>query len=474
MGGHAAESRPIDHPVLLRQLRKFGLDASARPPDDKAWRGLLDRVCRAYIQSDQDRAMLERSFRVSSDEMQALHLKLEARNAELQEATRIARAADAAKSEFLANMSHEIRTPMNAIMGFVDLLLEPLCRDTQRLEYAETIRRNARHLLTVIDDILDISKIEAGRMVVESIPTALGPIVEDIVSLMAPRAQSKGLDFRVVGTDIAGITIESDPVRIRQIIVNLIGNAVKFTQVGSVELSIKRTVSEADRADLRIEVADTGLGMTDEQVGRLFQPFSQAGGSTTRRFGGSGLGLAISRKLAELLGGRLEVTSEPGEGSTFALVLNGKIAQASAADRPRPAATPPDAIKGVRVLVAEDGVDNQRIVAFFLRKAGAVVEIVENGRLALNRLMDPGAEAVDLVLMDMQMPEMDGYEATAELRRVGCELPIIALTAHAMSDDREKCRSAGCTDYATKPIDRATLVAICAKWAGRGVTGRAA
>lgn len=407
-----------------------------------------------------------------------------------------AEAANAAKSEFLANMSHEIRTPMTAILGFTDLLAVEGSRDSQplrRLEYIETIRRNGEHLLEIINDILDISKIEAGKMSIELVPTSPVNLIHDVLSLMDVRAKAKGLRLEAVFENAVPEFMQTDPVRVRQILVNLVGNALKFTEMGQVLLSVR-----TDFANQRIyfTVSDSGIGMTQAQIDRLFGAFVQADASTTRKFGGTGLGLRISKRLAEMLGGDIHVESELGEGSCFtATIMTGNLegvstleplsARAAVRDvlmvpaRSTDASKPPEAelvLAGMRILLAEDGPDNQRLIGHFLRKAGAEVIVVENGKLAVESLtIDNTLEGAllvpplfDLCVTDMQMPEMDGYAATRLLRAKGSTLPIVALTANAMSSDMQRCLDAGCDDYATKPIDKHSLVQTCVRWAKLG------
>lgn len=388
-----------------------------------------------------------------------------------------AEAASLAKSEFLANMSHEIRTPMNAILGFTELLDSEGDRSRaprQRLEYIDTIRRNGQHLLTIINDILDMSKIEAGKMTVERV--AIDPIrlVDEVATLVEPRARDKGIDIYVRYDTPMPETITSDPTRLRQILSNLAGNAVKFTEVGSVTI---RVACEPDAQLLLFRVVDTGIGMTAEQRDAVvkFNAFSQADASTTRKFGGTGLGLRISNSFARMLGGDLEVESTLGKGSMFTFtVATGDLSEIKLVDaRPAPSKTVVDRsstpvvvenkqgpLSGLKVLLAEDGLDNQRLFSFILKNAGASVALAENGRVAVDAVEAAAAndQPFDVVLMDVQMPELDGLEATGELRQSGCDLPIIALTAHAMAGDREKCLDAGCDDYATKPIQRQRLV----------------
>ncbi len=393
-----------------------------------------------------------------------------------------AEAANRSKSEFLANMSHEIRTPMTAILGFTDNLLDPSLCDSSKLDAARTIRRNGEHLLQILNDILDISKIEAGKLDVERIRFSPLQLIADVQSLMQVRASDKNLEFQVGYGGPVPETIESDPTRLKQILVNLIGNAIKFTESGGVTLETRFSDANSANPMLEFNVTDTGIGMTPDQTARLFQAFTQGDSSTSRRFGGTGLGLTISRRLANMLCGELTVQSEPGRGSTFRVTIAvgciegvrmvDKPAEATVARPAEPAEQETDGGKlDCHVLLAEDGPDNQRLISFLLKKAGARVTMVENGQEALEKVTsammgrrgtDP-SEAFDVILMDMQMPVLDGYRATQLLREQGYAAPIIALTAHAMEGDREGCLRAGCNDYATKPIDRTALIATIRK-----------
>jgi len=391
---------------------------------------------------------------------------------ELETARRQADHANVAKSEFLANMSHEIRTPMTAILGFAENLLDPDQPESERISAIHTIRRNGEYLLGLINDILDLSKIEAGKMTVEQVACHPCRIIAEVASLVRVRADAKGLPFHFEYNGPIPQTIHCDPTRLRQILINLTSNAIKFTEQGSVRL-VTELIERNGEPQLQFDVIDTGIGLTEAQIGRLFKPFGQADGSTTRTFGGTGLGLAISRRFAKMLGGDVTVAAtEVGVGSTFRATVNtGSLSGVSMLDDPMSAtvlaedttAVAQDIqtnLAGLRILLAEDGPDNQRLISFVLKKAGAEVSVVENGKLALDAASaarDRG-KPFDVILMDMQMPVMDGYEATGCLRLQGYRRPIIALTAHTMAGDREKCIAAGCDDYASKPIDRAALL----------------
>lgn len=408
----------------------------------------------------------------------------------LREAKCAAEAASRAKSEFLANMSHEIRTPMTAILGFADVLLQdddlrhapPL-----RVEAVRTIHENGYHLLAILNDVLDLSKIEAGKLAIACERLSPRRVVNDVMSLVSARAKTKGLDLvaRFLG-DIPEIIL-SDSLRLRQILMNLLGNAIKFTEEGTVELVLRCDRCSDDYVNLHFAVSDTGIGISPEHCKGLFEAFNQADSTVTRRHGGTGLGLAISNRLAGMLGGSISLDSSLGKGSTFTLTISVKSvagqsedsytlkgdARRLSSDVSRPLKVPSaERLRNVNVLLVEDGIDNQRLLSLFLRKAGACVTVAENGRKALQLLTEDstitGALLVpspfDVILMDMQMPEMDGYTAANVLRDKGNQVPVIALTAHAMIHEREKCLASGCDDFAAKPVDRQALIALVEHW----------
>ncbi len=376
--------------------------------------------------------------------------------------------ATRSKSEFLANMSHEIRTPMTAILGFADVLLEPDLDESDKLDTINTVRRNGKHLLAVINDILDLSKIEAGKLEVERIPCHTRRFLTDVRDMLCVRSDEKGIRLSIEIVDTIPDVIESDPTRLRQALVNLVGNAIKFGDHGVV-----RIMAQCDRATetLTFYVIDQGIGMTPEQIGKLFKPFSQVDSSTTRKFGGTGLGLAITKRIAGLLGGDVAVQSELGKGSMFSLTvptgpLAGvemvgalRLAETAAQIKPPTQALERPKLTG-RILLVEDAPDNQRLIFAILTRAGAEVVTAENGRIGLETALAARSEGqpFDLILMDMQMPVMDGYEATQRLREQGYDGQIIALTANAMSGDALKCAAAGCDHYLSKPINREVLI----------------
>ena len=390
-----------------------------------------------------------------------------------------AEAAARAKSEFLANMSHELRTPLTAILGYADLLYDEgdLSRvSLNSLETIDVIRTNGRHLQELIDDILDLSKIEAGRMTLEKLPVSPVKLTEDVLQLMQLRAGEKRLTLRSERLYPLPDTVATDALRVRQVLVNLVGNAIKFTELGGVTVTIGY-----DRAAgrLRFSVADTGIGMEPDQIERLFAPFSQADTSMSRRFGGTGLGLSISRRLAHMLGGDIRVESRPGLGSTFILEIAADLDPDTVllTDASRPTTerlvipqtvTKPTVKLSGRILLAEDVPANQKLISLLLQKNGAEVVVVENGRRAVEQALRARLDGkpFDLILMDIQMPEMDGYTATSALRDFDYLGRIVALTAHATADDRQRCLDSGFDGFAVKPIHKDQLIATCREHLG--------
>lgn len=363
--------------------------------------------------------------------------------------------ANKAKSAFLANMSHEIRTPLTAIIGFSEALLDVNQNMEERIDAVQTINRTGKHLLNVINDIFDLSKIEAGRLEVEKVSVPLLDLIEEVAAVGRSQAESKGLFFTIEHVFPLPSIIHSDPVRIRQILLNLASNAIKFTEKGGV---ILRVSHEAARGQVRLQVIDTGIGITPEQMTRLFQPFAQADATTTRRFGGTGLGLVLSRELAEKLGGTIELISTPGEGSRFTVTLDSgqaqafvsDIAEARAATKHEVASDIVLKVQGV-ILLAEDNPDNQRLISLNVRQLGAQLTVVDNGALAVSAAL---TKPFDVILMDMQMPVMDGITAVKTLRAHGYRGAIVALTANATPQDMQRCLAAGFDDFLTKPIEK--------------------
>lgn len=375
--------------------------------------------------------------------------------------------ANKSKSEFLANMSHEIRTPMNAIVGFSDILRQEKLTDEQK-EYINIIGDSSKSLLALINDILDFSKIEAGKLDTEMIDCPLENLLDGLNSLLGPSAKNKGLILQIQRRSKLPVKIRTDLVRLRQCLVNLINNAIKFTERGHVYLGVS-LITDNGQPFIRFAIEDTGIGIPREKQNIIFESFSQVDNTTTRKYGGSGLGLAITKRLAEILGGSLTVQSELGQGSVFTLIIPAgvEIRSEDLSPQCRQEESPKETVKNPaekvcgKVLVAEDNPTNQKLLEIVLKKMGLLVEIAGDGQKAVEKAT---AQSYDLILMDMQMPNMNGYEATKVLRSQSLTVPIIALTAHAMKEDEKKCLAAGCDVYLSKPIDQGKLSNILIKY----------
>jgi len=423
----------------------------------------------AFVDEVACRALVQLELERKQTEIQGFVDELVQMNEDLRAARDLAQSADRAKTEFLTNMSHELRTPLNAILGFTR---ELRCGGTGTLEEREdlcaVIERSGDHLLRLIDDLLDISRIEARALTLRAVPTALRQVVGDTRRSCIAAAKEKGLELVTEVDASVPELVLVDGVRVRQIIHNLVENAIRYSAAGRITLRISST-PRSGGVILNIAVSDQGPGIDHDLIPHLFEPFAQADTSVRRRCGGAGLGLAIVRRVAQAMHGDVSVVSTGPTGTEMRVSLvveevgrNTPTAAATCgavAAPPSTSAVPP--LSGFRILYVEDGKDNQRLVSVILSKAGARVELADHGGIGVERALNAqmSGQPFDVILMDMQMPEMDGYTATRRLREAGFTLPIIALTAHAMVGDREKCIEAGCTEYQTKPIDRAKLVA---------------
>ena len=390
---------------------------------------------------------------------------------ELEIAKAEAIAANQAKSTFLANMSHEIRTPLSAVLGFSELLAADDTKKTDRGVYLSVIKRNGEMLSNIIDDILDLSKVEADKIEVEKKRVKLADILEDLTRSLSIKAAEKNLQLKVRADGPIPSTLWTDPFRLRQILMNIVGNAIKFTERGSVEIRVQQ-LSDEKKSKLAFYVQDTGCGLSSSQIAKLFTQFTQADASTKRKYGGTGLGLVLSKKLAKLLGGDVTlVESSLDLGSTFLVVIDPgdlkNVSQDTLPDLPSQddllkAGRSNTILEAVKILLVEDTADNQLLIKTHLLKSGANVDFAHNGQEAIHMAQD---HSYDVVLMDIQMPVMDGYEATENLRSNGYKKPIIAISAHAMKDERERCLNAGFNGYIAKPVDRHVLISVVSRFA---------
>lgn len=444
------------HKLLLRQMKKCGLDSVTDP----LFRRFIDMVNEAYFSADEDQRLLQHAIEISSREMVSANREL----------TRLVNKADAlalAKSQFLANMSHEIRTPLNGIIGITEMLLDSLATEEER-RLVELAQRSSVSLLRIINDVLDISKIEAGKMSIVPVETDLRECTSNLIETFVAALKTKGIEFVLEVSPNLPQRLKLDETRYRQILTNLIGNAVKFTPVhGGIMVHIFTEQIEADQIELRVAVADTGIGIGEDKLKLIFQPFSQADESTTRQFGGTGLGLSISQRIVELMGGRLWVRSREGVGSVFQVEIPCQVVASRVEADNRRSSTVLKFPKRVKVLLAEDNPINQKVAQHALNKFNCEVVTVENGRQAIDAFRN---DSFDIILMDCQMPVMSGFDAARAIRSDprSKSVPIVALTALAMDGDRQLCLDAGMDDYLSKPFKREDLRALLGRWVGAG------
>lgn len=460
-----------------RQVQKFDNDEIGQLYD--CFNEMLAQIKERDDRLQQHSEQLEITVASRTHELKAANRGLKENLSELNEAKEAALTAAKAKSAFLANMSHEIRTPMNGVLGMLEMIKDTSLSETQG-DLLRTAYASAESLLAIINDILDFSKIEAGKMTIEHIEISVGNVVSDICTLLGGTAREKGLTLSCdIDPDLPGVLI-GDPVRLRQVLTNLIGNAVKFTETGEVRVKVNLLQCVESSAQVEFSVEDTGIGISRTVLPQLFDEFTQADGSTTRKFGGTGLGLTISRQLVKLMGGNISVASAVGLGSTFSFSLDMAIGKNQSGQldsdlrgytglnddrqKQQDITTFPD---GIQILMAEDNVVNQKVAISMLKKIGIQrVDVASDGREAVSM---NSIHTYDLILMDCQMPQMSGYEATGVIRRKEREqqlppIPIIAMTANAMSEDREKCLAAGMDDYLSKPVKTQELEKTLARW----------
>ncbi len=389
-------------------------------------------------------------------------IELEVQKIQLRLAKEVAENANQLKSSFLANMSHEIRTPLGALMGFAELLEDEALPAAERAGFIKTIKRNGQALVDLINDILDLSKVEAGHLTIEKEDVCAKAVVDEVVHLLRNTAEQKGLQITLSNQGSIPGKIVSDSKRVRQVLMNTIGNAIKFTEQGEVNVLLIGEKASDNQSKIIFKIQDSGIGISEEQAQKLFKPFVQADNSVTRRFGGTGLGLALSKKISQLLGGDLILEkSSLGKGSTFVVTINAPHAESQVIAVSKPTFLDSDAannkmsLEGVKLLIVEDSPDNQALMEIILKRKGALIEFANNGVEGLKKAL---AKKYDVVLMDIQMPVQDGYVTVEKLRASNYRGPIIALTAHAMAEEREKCIRIGCDDFLSKPIDQQQLI----------------
>jgi len=454
--------------ILARLGRSDRLLILKKPFDNVEVQQCASALTEKWNTEARERLRIEEA-RAAEREARAYASSLATTNRALETARAVAVAAAQAKSEFLTNMSHEIRTPMIAILGAAELLRDGALVDTERAEQLEAIRGEGQSLLSMLGDILDLSSIESGRLLIEKHDCSPAAILEEVVAAHSARAKAKGLRISVQCGGSVPDALRTDPVRLKQILAHLVGNAIKFTDSGSVRVACDLESALGGEHRLQIVVADSGVGITSEQRSHLFEAFSQGDGSLTRRHGGTGLGLALSRRLSHVLGGDLDVESIPGSGSTFTLSLPCPVETTESGPK-RASPSGSEGLSG-QILLVEDVIATQRLYALYLQRAGATVDVASNGAIGVEKALASrkSGRCYDVILMDMQMPILDGYSAARKLRSEGWTGPIVAVTAHALAGDRDRCIEAGCDDYLAKPVERERLVRTCREWIARSV-----